>query len=139
LYIANVPIAQKPTVSVLIDLQRRLAQSENKFLRGFGTLLAAAVLDRHLSELSDRQVGQLMFDEVGRDLGIAQPESTICSQATQRLFRSPGGRLEEVEVELPECPRCGNELLRHFGIEEPDYWQCVSLTCGHKIEEEMHA
>jgi hypothetical protein len=138
LYISDVETMQKPSISALITLQRRLAKSENRFVRGFGTLLTAAVLDRTLTRLSDRQVGQLMFDEVGRDLAVAQPEAAICHQATQRLFRSPGGSLEEVEAEPLECPVCGNEMLRHFGIDEPDYRECVSLSCKYKVRVKIH-
>jgi hypothetical protein len=78
-----VAIQQEPTVRGLIELQRRLVNSKNPFIRRIGTLLAAGALDRHLDALSDRQVGQLMFDHVGRDLGIVQPEATICYQATE--------------------------------------------------------
>jgi hypothetical protein len=71
--------------------------------------MVAGALDRHLDALSDRQVGQLMFDEVGNDLGIVQPEATICGQATKRLFRSEGGSLEEKPPLRPPCPICGND------------------------------
>ena len=60
---------QSPSVRGLIELQRRLADSKNPFLRRIGALLAAGVLDRHLDGLNDRQIGQLMFDHVGRELG----------------------------------------------------------------------
>jgi hypothetical protein len=84
---------QKPSILRLIDIQRRLAASQSPFLRCIGTLLAAGVLGRRLADLSDKQVGQLLQDHVGRDLGIVKPESTICHQATQRLFRSEAGSL----------------------------------------------
>lgn len=122
---------EKPPVSRLIEMQRRLAESQNPFLRRIGVLWAAGVLDKYLTQLTDRQVGQLMFDHVGRDLGIAQPEAAICGQATQRLFRSENGRLEEEPPRRPPCPECGSEMLLHFGIDEPDFFQCVYLGCEY--------
>jgi len=122
-------------VSRLIEMQRRLAESQNPFLRRIGALWAAGVLDRHLDALSDRQVGQLMADEVGRDLGIVQPEATICHQATQRLFRSKNGSFTgepAARSERPSCPKCGNEMLLHYGIGESDFYQCVFLRCEYK-------
>ena len=120
----------------LIDLQRRLLKSKNPFVRRVGTLLAAGALDNHLAELDDHQIGQLLLDEVGGDLGILQPEATIYHQATQRLFRSENGSLEEDETPKPErlsCPNCENEMLFHYGIDEPDFYLCVYLNCRHKL------
>jgi len=73
-----------------------------------------------------------MLDFVERDLGIAQPEAVVCGQATRRLFRSEGGRLEEEPPLRPPCPKCGNEMLLHYGIDEPDYFECFLLGCLHK-------
>jgi len=122
---------EKP-VRRLIDLQRRLLQSKSPFVRRIGTLLAAGALDRHLAELTDKQIGQLIFDEVGNDLGALQPEATICNQATRRLFRSDSGRLDEESPLRPPCPMCGNDMFFHYGIDEPDYFECTCLSCGHK-------
>jgi ribosomal protein S27AE len=129
------PTEEAHSVRGLIALQKRLCQSKSPFVRRVGMLLAAGVLDRHLDALSDKQVGQLMFDHVGRDLGIVQPEATICNQATQRLFRSEIGCLEDdgkVQPDRASCPKCGNEALLHYRIDEPDFRQCVFLGCGHK-------
>ena len=125
----------EPIVESLIDLQRRLLKSKNPFVRRIGTLLAAGALNEHLSELNDHQVGQLLLDEVGGDLGILQPEAAICHQATQRLFRSPNGSLEEDDTPQPgrlSCPNCGNDMLFHYGIDEPDFFECPCLSCGHR-------
>jgi hypothetical protein len=76
-----------------------------------------------------------MADNVGRDLGIVQPEATICYQATRRLFRSTNGRVTEepsAQDERPSCPKCGNEMLQHYEIDEPDFYQCVFLRCEYK-------
>jgi len=29
-------------------------------------------------------------------------------------------------------PAGGNEMLLHYGIDEPDFFECVLLKCGHK-------
>ena len=116
----------------LINLQRRLLQSKSPFVRRIGTLLAAGALDRHLAELSDKQIGELLRDDVGGDLGILQPEATICNQATRRLFRSELGSLEDELPLRPPCPLCGNDMLFQHGIDEPDFFECTCLSCGHK-------
>jgi len=126
------PTTEKPPVSRLIEMQRRLCQSTNPFIRRIGALLSTGALDRHLSELRDQQVGQLMFDFVERDLGITQPEATICGQATRRLFRSEHGSLVEEPPLRPPCPVCGNDMLFHYGVDEPDFFECSSLRCEHK-------
>jgi hypothetical protein len=130
-----VPTPQQPTIRSLIDIQRRLAGSGNPIGR-IGALIAAGVLGRRLAALTDPQIGQLMIDEVDPDLGIAQPEQTICRQATQRLFRSPGGMLTEEDLQKQsqrtQCPLCGNDMLLHYGIDEPDFLECVRLDCGHR-------
>ena len=116
----------------LIDLQRRLLQSKSPFVRRIGTLLAAGALDRHLAELSDKQIGELLRDDVGNDLGVLQPEAIICHQATRRLFRSELGSLEDELPLRPPCPLCGNDMLFQHGIDEPDFFECTCLSCGHK-------
>ena len=116
----------------LIDLQRRLLQSKSPFVRRIGTLLAAGALDRHLAELSDKQIGELLRDDVGNDLGVLQPEAIICHQATRRLFRSEHGSLVEEPPLRPPCPVCGNDMLFHYGVDEPDFFECSSLRCEHK-------
>jgi hypothetical protein len=124
------------TVSGLIEIQHGVADSQNLFERLVGTLYATGMLDIRLAKLTDRQVGQLMFDHFGHDLGILQPEMTICQHATRRLFRSAGGRLSAEDIhkqrQRPACPTCGNEMFFHFGIDEPDFLQCVLLICGYK-------
>ena len=129
----------QPTVRRLIAVQRRLTKSKNPFIRHIGTLLAAGVLDRQMDALNDRQIAQLIIDEIERDLGIAQPEATICRQTAHRLIRSSGGKLTEEDIakqqERPPCPKCGNEMLFRYGIDGTDYWECVSLPCALKIEE----
>jgi hypothetical protein len=122
----------EPIVESLINLQRRLLQSKSPFVRRIGTLLAAGALDNHLAELDDHQIGQLLLNEVGSDLGILQPEATICHQATRRLFRSELGSLEDELPLRPPCPLCGNDMLFQHGTDEPDFFECTCLSCGHK-------
>ena len=125
----------QPTIRTLIEMQGRLCESKNA-LRRFGSLLVAAVLDRRLRELRDKQIGQVVLDLVLPDLAMGTPAMTICQHATQRLFRSTCGKFTEAEIEKQQerrsCPRCGNEMLQHYGIEEPDCWRCVSLACKYE-------
>ena len=124
------------TVCGLIEMQRRLADSHDLFERLLGTLWVAGMLDIRLAQLTDRQIGQLMFDLVGDQFCVLQPEMTICTQATRRLFRSAAGSLTTVDIESqrqrPACPKCGNELLFHYGVGERNFLECVLLSCGHK-------
>ena len=134
------PLGQAPepeiTVCDLIEIQRMLADSENAFERLVGTLFVAGTLDIRLAKLTDRQIGQLMFDHFRNHLGILLPETTICEHATRRLFRSAGGSLttEDIKKERQRtaCPSCGSEMLHHYGIDEPDFLECVVLKHRHK-------
>jgi hypothetical protein len=136
----EMPLGQAPeqeiTLCDLIEIQRMLAESQNPFERLVGALFVAGMLDMHLAQLTDRQIGQLMFDHFGNDLGILQPEATICQHATRRLFRSAGGKLTAEDIEKQrqraKCPKCGSEMLPHVGVDEPDFRECVLLKCGHK-------
>jgi hypothetical protein len=126
------------TVSDLMNMQRRLAESENPFERVVGTLWAAGTLQKRLAQLSDRQIGQLLYDFVGDELpGLYTPETTICHQAALRLFRSESGSLTPEENEATKrrttCPKCGNEMLLQYGIDEPDHLECVLVKCGNRI------
>lgn len=122
----------EPTVRSLIELQRRLSQPQRPFMRYIGGLLAWGVLDRRLEALSDRQIAQLMTDEIGHELGIVQLERTILRQATQRLFRSEAGSLEEEPPLRPPCPLCSAKMIFNYGVDEPDFLQCTSLQCGNR-------
>lgn len=125
------------TTCDLIKLHRQLAVSENSFERVVGTLWAAGALGKHLAQLSDRQVGQLLSDFVGDQLGIYTPEITICEQAALRLFRWEGGRLTAEEIERTKrrttCPKCGNEMLIRYGVDELDLLECTLVACNNRI------
>lgn len=86
----------------LIELQRRLAGSRSPFLRRVGVLLATGALDRHLSDLDDRQIAQLLADEVDRQLPLFQPESAICRPTTNRLLGSQGNSSLKASPETNE-------------------------------------
>jgi hypothetical protein len=32
----------------------------------------------------------------------------------------------------PPCPVCGNDMLFHYGVDEPDFFECSSLGCEHR-------
>ncbi len=77
------------TVRELIKKQRELVGSDNPMKRLAGALLIPAVLAEQLAGLADRQVGQLLLDEVWPGLSHLAPESTICLHAADRLRDSP--------------------------------------------------
>jgi hypothetical protein len=115
------------TIRELIDEQRRRLGSRNPVERFAATMLIPAVLAERLSGLADRQIGQLLLDEVWPGLSPLAPESTICLHAADRLRGS-------MREECPPCPRCGSEMIRHVGIDEPDFLECSLLRCGLRIE-----
>ncbi len=78
--------SQNVTIRELVDLQRRLARTRDTIEQVIGTLWIGGVLGKRLRELTDRQVGQLLSDVVAAELGISEPETTICQLATLRLF-----------------------------------------------------
>ena len=120
----------------IIKRQRKLTESPRPIDRLRAVVLGAALGDR-LNELSDRQIGQLLFDFCWPELYVDGPELIIVTQAIDRLRRSRGGVItnEEPQENLkqqPVCPRCGNEMFLHYGIDEPDFWLCDYVACRHK-------
>ena len=110
------------TIRELIQEQRRRLGSGNRVERFGAAMLIPAVLAERLAGLADRQVGQLLLDEVWPGLNPLGPESTICLHAADRLR----GSLKE---KCPACPKCGSEMIRHVGIDEPDdFWNAPALT-----------
>jgi len=75
-------------VERLIQEQRRLAHSENRFERVVGSLFVAGLLQERLSALADHELGQLMVTFVWKDMNVFSPEMTICQVATERLLGS---------------------------------------------------
>ena len=104
----------------LIEEQRRRVRSGNPADRFAAAMLIPAVL-------ADRQVGQLLLDQVWPGLSSLAPESTICLHAADRLRGSP-------KEKCPACPKCGSETIRHVGIDEPDFLECSLLRCGVRIQ-----
>jgi hypothetical protein len=120
----------------LIERQRKLGESPRPIDRLTAVVLGGALSDR-LTGLSDRQIGQLLFDFCWPGLCVDGPELIIVTQAIDRLRRSTGGAVtnEEAQESLkqqPVCPKCGNEMFLHYGIDEPDFWLCDHVDCRRK-------
>ena len=120
----------------IIRRQQELSESPRPIDRLRAVVLGGALGDR-LNGLSDRQIGQLLFDFCWPELYVDGPELIIVTQAIDRLRRSTGGMItkEEVQESLkqqPFCPKCGNEMFLHYGIDEPDFWLCDYVACQHK-------
>jgi len=120
----------------LIERQRKLGESPRPIDRLRAVVLGGALGDR-LNGLSDRQIGQLLFDFCWPELYVGSPELIMVTQAIDRLRRSTGGAFtnEEAQGNLkqqPVCPKCGNEMFLHYGIDEPDFWLCDRVACRRK-------
>ena len=120
----------------IIKRQRKLGESPHPIDRLRAVAVGGALSDR-LNELSDRQIGQLLFDFCWPELYLNGPELIIVTQAIDRLRRSTGGVFtkEEAHENLrpqPVCPKCGNEMFLHYGIDGPDFWRCDHVACRHK-------
>jgi hypothetical protein len=120
----------------IIKRQRKLGESPRPIDRLTAVVLGGALSDR-LTGLSDRQIGQLLFDFCWPELYLNGPELIICTHAIDRLRRSTGGVItnEKAQDNLkqqPVCPKCGNETFLHYGIDEPDFWLCDCVGCQHK-------
>ena len=121
----------------LIEAQRRLIDSKHPFEQVVTALWVGGTLKRRLAQLTDRQVGQLVWDYVLDQLTLFGPDATICQHATERLFRSAGGSWAEddksaMDADTPPCPACGSETIYHVGIDEPDFLLCGRADCEHK-------
>jgi len=119
------------TIPQLIEEQRDRMDSGSFVERLAAALLISGVLAERLNQLSDRPIGQLLLNEVWSKLSLLGPESTICLQAVDRLRRSGNGELTNEDTakdqEQRACPRCGNQMLLHYGIDEPDFVECILL------------
>jgi hypothetical protein len=128
------------TIREVIDAQNQRLTSPDPRERIIESFIHCGDLGARLVRLSDRQIGQLMFDLVGDDFGFGSPEASICNEATERLFRSKAGARGENEEfnnlsHLPVCPKCGSDMLYFIGLDEPDFRRCTAVGCRHKIEE----
>jgi len=74
-------------VRALIEKQRKLVSSTNFSMR-FRTLWIAAMLDKHLTQCTNREIGELMSFVQDR-FRIFEPEFGICHHATRRLLLKP--------------------------------------------------
>jgi hypothetical protein len=120
----------------LIERQRKLGESQRPIDRLRAAVFGSA-LSHRLDGLSDRQIGQLLFDFCWAECYFNSPELIIVTQAIDRLRRSTGGPVtnEEAQDNLkqqPVCPKCGNEMFLHYGIDERDFWLCDNVSCRHR-------
>ena len=120
----------------LIKRQQKLGASPLLVDRLTAMALGGALSNR-LNGFSDRQMGQLLFDFCWPECYFNSPELIIVTQAIDRLRRSTGGVItpEEAQENLrpqPVCPKCGNQMFLHYGIDEADFWLCDFVGCGHK-------
>jgi hypothetical protein len=120
----------------LIERQRKLGESPRLIDRLTAVVLGGALGDR-LKELTDRQIGQLLFDFCWAECYVSSPELIIVTQAIDRLRRSTGGVItkEEAQENLgpqPVCAKCGKEMFLHYGVDEPDFWRCDWVSCRNK-------
>ena len=78
---------KRVTIRELIDEQRRCMRSPNPVERFASALLIPGELLRHLRQLRNFDIGQLLENEVLPNLNILAPELTICTEAANRLRR----------------------------------------------------
>jgi hypothetical protein len=120
----------------LIAMQHLLAQSGEKYEQVMCRLWVVGTLRARLKHLTDRQCGQLLFDYVWNDLRYFSPAMAICEEAKRRLMRSEVGGPESAQEFLPiptDCPKCGMEMIFSYGIEEPDFLECLSTNCKYRM------
>jgi hypothetical protein len=120
----------------LIKRQQKLGASPLVVDR-LTAMVVGRTLSARLHALSDRQIGQLLFDFCWAELYVDGPELSMVTQAIDRLRRSTGGGITNEEAQggpkqQPVCPKCGNEMFLHYGIDEPDFWLCDYGACGRK-------
>ena len=65
--------------------------SANPIERLAAALLIPSELAKRLNKLNDREIGELLDDEVGAKLNLLAPESTVCDAAVTRLRRRAKG------------------------------------------------
>jgi hypothetical protein len=73
------------TIRELIEEQRKRLNSANPAERLAAALLIRGEMAKRLDKLDDHEIGQLLDDEVGANLNLFGPESTVCDAAVTRL------------------------------------------------------
>ena len=138
----TVDLDDELSIHNLIERLRKLGESPHP-IDGLRAVVLGAALGDRLNESSDRQIGQLLFDCCWPELYVHGPELIIVTQAIDRLRRSTGGAVTNKEAQeslkqQPACPKCGNEMFLHYGIDEPDFWLCDYVGCQHKRYVDAH-
>jgi hypothetical protein len=75
------------TIRELIEEQRRRLGSANPAERLAAALLIPSELTKRLSKLDDREIGDILDEQIGANLSVFGPESTVCDAAVKRLRR----------------------------------------------------
>jgi hypothetical protein len=75
------------TIRELIEEQRRRLNSSNPVERLAAALLIPSELTKRLNKLDDPAIGDLLDEEIGANLSVFGPESTVCDAAVKRLRR----------------------------------------------------
>ena len=107
---------ESESIRNLIERLRKLGESLRPLDHLYAVVVDNALTDR-LNELSDRQIGQLLFDFCWAQCYSPSPELTVVTQAIDRLRRSAGGVITEKEAQdelkqRPLCPKCGSDEIR---------------------------
>lgn len=66
----------------------KLTTSNEPYERVVGSLCVAGILTKHLAQLSDKEIGQLVSDYIWTELPWSSPQMCICEEAARRLLRT---------------------------------------------------
>jgi len=99
-----------------VEEQRRRLGSKNPAERLAATLLIPGVLSKRLRLLGDPQLAQLLDDEVGAQLNLLAPESTICLAVVGRLRGHENGSLERKRFGVRRRARRSWTAVRDEGV-----------------------
>jgi len=77
------------TIRELMEEQRKRVRSGNPAERLAAALLIPGEMARRLALLGNSEIAQLLDEEVCPNLSLLAPEATVCSEAAERLRRTP--------------------------------------------------
>jgi hypothetical protein len=104
------------TIREIIAEQRRRLRSANPAERLAAALLIPSVLAKRLRLLGDPQLAQLLDEEVGAQLHLLAPESTICLAAVDRLRGHVNGSLGRKQFGIRRRARRSWTSARDEGV-----------------------